>query len=362
MKLKKKILVIAVLLIFCLIIHLYSNDENRVENGYSLGLFVHFSRFLRTIFGKIPFSIGDILYGLLFIWLIWSLVKFIKKAFKRQPGISKKGLYLNTLYRVFLFCSCAYIIFNLFWGINYDRKGIASQLGLEMKKYDPADLEKINELLVDKINYYKAAHITKNSGYPTNSGLYAGVTDAYKNIAVEYPFLKYQPESLKSSLWSWLGNYTGFTGYYNPFTGEAQLNIETPKFLEPFIACHEVGHQLGYAKEMEANFVGYLAASNSSDPLFQYSVYLEMFTYANRNLFVTDSTAAKDFRKKLSEPVVADIKEWIKFSREHESFVEPIVSWVYGKYLQGNKQPKGVRSYDEVTTFLIAYYKKFGSI
>jgi hypothetical protein len=78
-------------------------------------------------------------------------------------------------------------------------------------------------------------------------------------------------------LWGWLGNYVGFTGYYNPFTGEAQVNTTVPKFLQPFTASHEVAHQLGYAKEMEANFVGYLAASHSTDTLFRYSVYLDLF-------------------------------------------------------------------------------------
>ncbi len=59
----------------------------------------------------------------------------------------------------------------------------------------------------------------------------------------------------------WLGNYLGFTGYYNPFTGEAQVNTTVPQFLLPNIALHEMGHQIGYAKEDEANFSAYLAAS-----------------------------------------------------------------------------------------------------
>jgi hypothetical protein len=82
-----------------------------------------------------------------------------------------------------------------------------------------------------------------------------------------------------------LGNYTGFTCYYNPFTGEAQLNTTIPRFLQPFIACHEVAHQLGYAKENEASFVGYLAAKGSGNALLQYSTYLDIFMHANRNLF-----------------------------------------------------------------------------
>lgn len=163
-------------------------------------------------------------------------------------------------------------------------------------------------------------------------------------------------------MWGKLGNYAGFTGYYNPFTGEAQLNTTIPKFLQPYTACHEVAHQLGYAKENEANFVGFLAAVASEDTLFHYSVYLDMFTYANRNLFETDSVAAKLYRKELIPAVQEDIKEWIAFNRKHRSLLEPAYRWMYGKFLQSNQQPGGIRSYSEVTGFLIAYYKKFGRI
>lgn len=188
------------------------------------------------------------------------------------------------------------------------------------------------------------------------------VSEVYNNASRLYPFLAYQPSSIKSSMWGWLGNYTGFTGYYNPFTAESQVNTTVPKFLHPFIACHEVAHQLGYAKEMEANFVGYLAAGNSGIPLFQYSVYLDLFIYANRNLYLADSASAKIYSGNLGPDVVLDIKEWREFNRRHQSIAEPVVRWIYGKYLQGNQQPEGVLSYDEVTGFMIAYYKKFGRI
>jgi len=163
-------------------------------------------------------------------------------------------------------------------------------------------------------------------------------------------------------LWGWLGNYLGFTGYYNPFTGEAQVNTMFPKFLQPFTTCHEVAHQLGYAKEREANFVGYLAAAASQDTLLQYSVYLDLYMYSNRNLFETDSAAAKEFRKQLVPGVLEDLKEWKAFNKKYRNPVEPVIRWIYGIYLERNQQPQGVLSYDEVTAFLIAYYKKFGRI
>lgn len=86
------------------------------------------------------------------------------------------------------------------------------------------------------------------------------------------------------------------------------------------------------------------------------------FTYANRNLYFSDSLTARLYRNELGPGVVADLNEWITFNREHVSFIEPFIKWIYGKYLQGNQQPQGMQSYDEVTAFIISYYKKFGKI
>ena len=68
------------------------------------------------------------------------------------------------------------------------------------------------------------------------------------------------------------------------------------------------------------------------------------------------------YKKQLDTAVILDLKEWSDFNKKHTSIVEPIVRAIYGLYLQGNQQPEGVFSYDEVTGFIIAYYKKFGRI
>ena len=359
MKYKKSLLFIGILLIASIIIKLYSANAVRVEENYSTGLYGRIVAVLRLLFGWAPFSVGDILYGLFSIWLIWKLVKLVKLAWQRKA--TADGFIKGLLKSITIFL-LLYIIFNGLWGINYNRKGIAYQLGLKMEQYSLEDLKNINALLIAKVNGAKQSLISSKAVYPSSAQLFARVKDNYEAISNTYPFLKYDHQSLKPSLWGWLGNYVGFTGYYNPFTGEAQVNTAVPKFLQPYTACHEVAHQLGYAKEMEANFVGYLAASASADTLFQYSVYLDLFLYSNRNLYHSDSASASFYAKQLSPAIKNDIEEWRAFNKKHKNPIEPIIRWMYGKYLENNQQPQGVLSYDEVTSFLIAYYKKFGKI
>lgn len=350
-----------ILLLLCLILKWYSSDADRVERMYSSGFFPAFAGSLRKGFGWMSLSVGDFLYGIAAAWLLFKCIKVGYYLFKRNTSQLRLKLIRNVYSMVVLGC-IIYLVFNLFWGINYNRKGIAWQLGLEELTYTTNDLKLVNERLVHKVNQGKTALINGKTPYPSNKLLFQKAAEGYARLSQAYPFLQYQPSSLKQSIWGWFGNYAGFTGYYNPFTGEAQVNTTVPQFLLPFTTSHEVAHQLGYAKEMEANFVGYLAATHSSDTLFHYSAYLELFLYANRNLNMVDSSAAAQYRHRLLQPVRDDIKEWFAFNKKHRGALEPVVRWVYGKFLESNEQPQGILSYDEVTGFLIAYSKKYGRL
>ncbi len=359
---RRKWILGGILLLCCIAVNIYSSNSFRVENGFSTVFYPTFSKILRTCFGWLPFSVGDILYGALVVFLIVQIFRLLRFLWSKKRRGNFKASVKPVLFSIFIFCASVYLVFNIFWGINYNRIGIAAQLNLKIEKYSVEDLKSINEVLVEKINASKQILLQKSVLYPTNKELYLRTESAYKEVVKKYPFLHYEKLAIKTSMWGWLGNYTGFLGYYNPFTGEAQVNTTVPKFTQPFTTCHEVAHQLGYAKEMEANFVGYLAASSSADTLFQYSVYTDLFTYANRTLYFADSTSSLKYRKLLLPEVIADFKERRKFNMAHQSFAEPVVRFFYDKFLQSNEQPMGILSYDEVTAFIIAYYKKNGTI
>ncbi len=253
-----------------------------------------------------------------------------------------------------------YILFNIFWGLNYNRQGISSQLGLHGTILDTSDFSMIQRLLLEKVNSSKAALLQSDSSYPGKAELFERAKKCYDETEKIYPFLTYKVSSVKSSIYGWWGNYLGFTGYYNPFTGEAQVNTTVPKFLQPYIATHEMAHQMGYAREDAANFVGYLAAAHSSDTLFQYSAYLELFIFANQEVYSFDTSGSIMSKALLLPAVKKDLQEWHEFNLAHKSFIEPAITWMYGNYLKLNQQPKGMRSYNEVIATLIVYYKKYG--
>ncbi len=123
-----------------------------------------------------------------------------------------------------------------------------------------------------------------------------------------------------------------------------------------------MAHQVGYASESEANFVGYLTATASKDPFFHYSAYFDMFNYANRELSKRDSVKAKENYKLLDTLVRKDFSELRQFYRKYKNPIEPIIWAFYDKYLKANQQDKGVESYNQVVGLLIAYHKKYRKI
>ncbi len=356
---KKRYLRLGSLLIVIILIRVFAENSLWVERYYANGFFPWFSGLFRIITGWLQISIGDLLYLFAAFYLLFKLVRFSGKLFKKPfPG----KILLRAMTRIFVTAILIYIVFNIFWGLNYNRKGISYQLGLTIKDYDTADLINIQQLLLQKVNARKQALIYKREHYPGSKELFSRAGNCYRQAERLYPFLQYAHKSVKPSLFSYLGNYLGFTGYYNPFSGEAQVNTTVPAFVLPYTTCHEIAHQLGYAKEDEANFVGYLSATSSDDTLFHYSTYMDLFLYANREVFYFDSVLAKQAFNLLLPGVKRDLKEYRDFLLRYRSPIEPIITWAYGKYLNANQQPKGMRTYNEVIADLIAFYKKFGKI
>ena len=186
--------------------------------------------------------------------------------------------------------------------------------------------------------------------------------DDYRRRGEGNSLFSYRYPSIKPSIFSYLGDYLGFLGYYNPFTGEAQVNTTVPVFTQPFTACHEIAHQMGYAKENEANLMGYLTIRGwgMNSPAFEYAADFEIYNYAARELYLRDSTLYKPFKAQQGPGLRQDIRELRAFDRRYRNPLEPLIWKAYGRYLRANRQPQGIKTYSEVLAWLIAYQNKYG--
>jgi hypothetical protein len=254
-----------------------------------------------------------------------------------------------------------YLGFNMLWGLNYDRLGIATQLKLDVQPYSVEDLKLLTSVLQQRVNHCATGvDSVKRLELNKNRNVFREGVAAYQLVKNRYSFLTYEAPSIKASFFSNIGHYFGFTGYYNPFSGEAQLKTTVPFFIKPFVVNHEIAHQLGYGKENEANFVAYLAGREAANTEVRYSIYFEMYQYAFSDLSRKDTVSAKQFRESLHPQVKKDMEAFSNYLYRTRNIIEPIISSFYDQFLKWNSQPKGKKTYNEVVTWLIAYGKKYG--
>ena len=259
-----------------------------------------------------------------------------------------------------------YIIFYCVWGLNYNRLGIASQIhlskfpGISDNKiiYNDSELKELTCDVAFELDSVRKELGDSNYQYPNNKQLFIRAYQAYQQAETNFPFLLYgNYPATKPSLLSSFVSYAGYSGYYNPFSGEAQVNTDLPKFYMPYVTLHEMAHQLGYASESEASFVAYLVAMHSNDNLLRYSALFDLFATANSELFARDFWSAILNIKSLSLLVNKDRKTFRDYILGKQNNVEPVLRTVYDQYLKANQQQSGINSYNELVGWVIAYRK-----
>lgn len=340
------------------IIQIVSSIPSFVESCYYEKLYPYISLFQRYIFGRFQFSMGDIGYAIFIIYLIVWFVKFSILIYKKEYSFLLLKRQLLSTVKGFLW---VYIGFNILWGLNYSRLGIANQLKLKDTTYTNQELKDLLCDVVDELNTTRIALGDSDYIYPATIKIFDTAFNAYKDVKIKMPFLTYNNQSVKSSILSGMVSYAGYSGYYNPFSGEAQVNTDLPKFYIPYVTCHEMAHQIGYASESEASFVGYLAAINSRNTLFRYSALFELFTVANAELFNTDFISAILNIKSLNSLVKRDRRIYRDYILSKQNYVEPVMKTVYDQYLKANKQKSGINSYNELVGWVIHYRRKYGA-
>lgn len=345
------------LLLAVLLLKLFSLQPAWVEKYYARGLYPAISRVQDLLFGWLPVSIGDLFYAAAIVFLFYAAWRFLVLAHGRQL----RGRIRTSLYRSMKLLLWIYLIFNVLWGLNYNRQGIGTQLRLDSLRYTGAEVNALAELLQLRLNAAASSvDTTRRRQLDDQRWLGQAASAAYGQAAKEQPFLAFSRTYVKPSLYSPIGHFIGYTGYYNPFTGEAQVNTTIPSFLKPFVACHELAHQLGYGRENEANFVGFLAAKAAHDPHVRYAAYFDMYRYTLRDLYRTDTAAAAASRKALHPLVLRDNEALRTYFLKTRNPVEPLASAFYDRYLKMNSQAAGLRTYNEVVALLVAYMRKFG--
>ncbi len=339
------------LLIQILILQIMPYFPEFIERFYSNGLYGFISKFSRKILGKIPLSVGDIIYGIVIFYIlksIWKSRKLLKTEWKE--------LVLKAL----SILSVAYFLFHFLWAMNYYREPLFEKMKIE-RDYSDADLLSFTKKLIEKTNEIQA-QITKNDSlkvvFPySQRQVFEMNLNGYKTLSNQYPFFQYTNLSIKKSLFSLPLTYMGFGGYLNPFTNEAQVNYLMPMYNSPTTSCHEMAHQMGFASESECNFIGFMASVKNDNLYFQYSGYSFALRYCLGNWQIRDEKVFDELLKTVHPGILKNYKESEDFWKQYDTFIDKGFHVFYDNFLKMNKQKDGMESYSKFVNLMVNYYK-----
>lgn len=332
-------------------IKLLAQFPDFVECYYSNGLYVFISKLTRYVFGWIPFSVGDVFYTIASIYILRWLFINRKRIFK-----DTKNWAVDVLAAV----SIGYFAFHLFWGFNYYRLPLHESIDIK-NEYTTESLIAFTKTLIEKAN---ATHvsITNNPDIMVTLPYHKGdvlnrVPKGYEVLSHQFKHLKYTSQSLKFSVYSLSLTYMGFSGYLNPFTNEAQINGKIYPFKYPTTASHEAAHQLGYAAENEANFIGCLAAMRHDDKYFNYSGEIFALKHCLNEVFIRDKVQYDALRQSINPGILKNYKLAGDFWKAYKTPMEPVFKTTYSGFLKANNQTDGIESYNYVVALLVNYFE-----
>lgn len=313
---------------------------------------------ISQITGVFPFSVGELFVYLHGFIAVAFVVAFLVKLFR--------GGAWTHLYHGLVYVSLLFIIFMMTFGFSYERDSVRSVFALEKTNYTVEDLYHLNEALIVEANKWREGLSEDEQGVfqleNSNQVVLVQSMEAYVGLQEDYPIFKGDYGQAKEILSSELLNYTGITGIFMPFTGEANVNVKGPDLFFPSTILHEMAHQRGVAYEGEANYVAYVASLYHEDPVFKYSGTMLALVKSMNALYKEDRTLYSELRGRYNEELNRDLSHYSKFYEAYEGKVNEQATKVNDTYLKTNGQSQGVKSYDDMVNLLLEQFMQNGKL
>ncbi|TVZ51045.1 DUF3810 domain-containing protein [Dokdonia sp. Hel_I_53] len=341
-----------------LLVRLLAKYPTLIEEWYSNGLYPILSKGFRYALGWLPFSFGDLLYFAVILFALSEIIKLVTHRFKTYKSFLIKGCAV---------LSVIYFAFHLLWGMNYYRQPLHKAIGVE-NEYTTEELVAVTVKLIERSNIlHRKLSVSDSLKVSFGKGdleayrreVFKQTLYGYKSLQEKFPKLNYPPPSIKNSLWRYPLSIMGYSGYLNPITNEAQINGMIPPHRWPVVSCHEQAHQLGFAKENEANFIAVMATLHNEDLYFQYSGSIFALRYCINDVYSRDAELGEELKSCMNLGILANYQDSRAFWDEMDNPLEPIFDLLYGNYLKANNQPAGLLSYSYMVALLVNYDKQF---
>ena len=304
---------------------------------------------------RFPFSVVEWMYVAFILSVIVWVVLLILRL---RTGAEKGHIAYGGLLGLACLCLTVWGFYSVFWGVNYYADGFQEKSGIYAEPVAVEDLERVTRMFVEEL-------VEAADGVPRDENgvfavpldeIFAESTEIYENISREFPFLTRTDRVPKRMVFSRLFSAMNFTGFYTPFTGESNLNVDSPACMLPANIAHELAHQRGIASEQECNFLAIVASTMSDSPTYRYSGYLTAYIDLGNALYRADPEKWEAVYSLLPDTVRADLRYHSAYWDQFEGLTATVGQKVYDATLKNYGQTAGIKSYGMVVDLLVAYY------
>ena len=324
---------------------------------------MRFSRPVRAALGSInahiPLSVMELMYVAAFLWLVGHIVRTVRicRGLRGAGGKIWRSLARRAL---LLIAVCALLLagYCWLWGLDYHGKSFTERSGLQPRPVDAATLYRVTEYFLENANELSALMPRAEDGsfQKSKREILDEFDSAYTAAENIFPCLAGVSRHPKPMVASKFMSWTGFTGVYFPYTGESNINVDSPASLMALTVAHELAHQRGVYAEDECNFIGVMACVTCDNEVYRYSGYFGGLIYLMNELYELDKEAWMELRGSFSPQLEQDWLENNAYWQRYEGAAEEIAGELYDGYLKANGQEMGIRSYDACVTLIAAYF------
>lgn len=339
----------------CIVFFHVGKQSRPLMNLLADGVTEPLKRALGHLCALVPFSVAEVLIaaglGCGVLYLAAAAAAVLRAEHRKKMLYVCTLAFLNTILTI-------YALFCLLWGVNYYTDSFQDKSGIVAQPVSVAQLQDVTARFAAAANEYSNAVERDKTGLfavPRDT-IYAAATEIYAPMEELYPFLAMRDEAPKRVSFSKLMSATNFTGFFFPFTGETNLNDDSPACILPATIAHELAHRRGIASEQECNFLAVLVCENSGNVVYEYSGALFAYIHLSNALYRADREAWDTVRGTLNEAVLRDLQANNAYWAQFEGKTAEVSKKTYDSFLKGYGDSDGIQSYGAVVDLLVTYY------
>lgn len=340
----------------------------KFADWYRAGIFRGIQYIMAHVSVIFPISVGEIMIYIGIFMIVLFVAALIIGCFSNLRCKQIRRYYIRIAACVLLYVYATETLncFILYRGESIEKQFICQGAEYEMITID--SLKDLHQKTVKKLNVLSGEFARDSDGYivltdSQKAEYQKKCKEALRNLSEEFPMLKGYYPDVKMIQSSDFMTQQYLLGIYFPFSMEANYNERAYITNMPATFCHELSHMKGYILEDEANFLAYIACIRSEDTFMQYSGYLSVLGYIERDLLPhlsQEETAEMEWENE--QVILDDIfvkREVFEEIEQNALFSTDIISDATDIFLDTNLKLNGVSegivSYSQVVKLILLY-------